>query len=246
MLEKQTSVTQQYKKVNLSANGDVISLGKKKQQSHDSGKADISGIFSEYVFAASAFIIVFLEAPMSSSMFLNKTFHFAALASAVAFWAFGVSSSFAAGASSNPSATVIVPIAIINSADLVFGKFAPGDGGDVTVATDGARTANGPILSSVGSTPAAAKFDVTGDNSATYGITWSGAAMLTDSVSSETMALSKISDFTAAGVTTGEVTSGELGAGGVQSIYLGGVLSVTSDQANGTYIGDVIATVEYN
>jgi len=184
---------------------------------------------------------------MNSSIFLNKTFRFAALASAFALCAFGASSSFAAGATSNSSATVIVPIAITSSADLNFGKFAPGGGGDVTVATDGVRTASGPILSSVGSTPtAAAKFDVTGGNSATYGITWSGAAMLTDSVSSEAMALSKISDLTAAGVTTGEVTSGELGADGAQSIYLGGELSVTSGQANGTYIGDVTATVEYN
>jgi hypothetical protein len=183
---------------------------------------------------------------MNSSIFLNKTFRRAALASAFALWAFGAPSSFAAGATSSSSATVIVPIAITSSEDLSFGKFAPGGGGYVTVATDGVRTASGPILSSAGSTPAAAKFDVTGDNRATYGITWSGAAMLTNSVSSEAMALSKISDLTAAGVTNGEVTSGELGAGGAQSIYLGGELSVTSGQANGTYIGDVTATVEYN
>jgi spore coat protein U-like protein len=60
------------------------------------------------------------------------------------------------------------------------------------------------------------------------------------------MALSKISDFTAAGITNGEVTSGELGAGGAQSIYLGGELSVTAGQATGTYTGDVTVTVEYN
>jgi len=183
---------------------------------------------------------------MNSSIFFNKTFRFAALASTVALWGFGASDSFAAGATSNSSATVIVPIVITQSADLNFGKFLPGGGGDVIVATDGARTANGPILSSAGSTPAAAKFDVTGDNSATYGITWSGAATLTDSVSSDAMALSKISDFTVAGVTTGEVTSGELGAGGAQSIYLGGELSVTAGQATGTYTGDVTVTVEYN
>ena len=128
----------------------------------------------------------------------------------------------------------------------MFGKFAPGGGGTVIVSTDGTRTTTGPILSNIGSSPAAAKFDVAGDNDATYGITWGGAAELTDAVSSEVMALNKISDLTAAGVTTGEVTSGELGAGGAQSIYLGGELSVTSGQANGTYIGEVTATVEYN
>jgi spore coat protein U-like protein len=182
---------------------------------------------------------------MHSFIFFNK-FIFAALASAVALWVFGASSSFAAGATSRSSATVIAPIVITHVTDLNFGEFAPGGGGNVTVATDGARTASGPILSFAGSTPAAAKFDVTGNNSATYGITWSGAATLTDSVSSEAMAMSKISDLNAAGVTTGEVTSGELSAGGAQSIYLGGELSVTSGQSSGTYIGDVTVTVEYN
>jgi hypothetical protein len=184
---------------------------------------------------------------MDSSIFFNRTFRFAALASVVALGAFGASNSFAAkAAASNSSATVIVPIAITKSADLVFGKFAPGGGGEVTVATDGARTATGPILSISGSTPTAAKFNVTGDKNSTYGITWGGAAVPTDSVSSETMALSKISDLTASGATTGEVSSGTLNGSGAQTIYLGGELTVTSGQADGTYTGDVTATVEYN
>jgi hypothetical protein len=185
---------------------------------------------------------------MNTSILFNKSFRFAALASVVALGAFGAPNSFAAkAAASNSSSTVIVPIAITKSADLNFGKFAPGAGGEVTVATDGARTASGPILSSVGSTPTAAKFDVTGDNRATYSITWGGAAKLTDSgASSQTVALSKISDLTAGGATTGEVETGTLDGSGDQSIYLGGKLSVGRDQAEGTYTGDVTATVEYN
>jgi hypothetical protein len=191
--------------------------------------------------------MVYSGITMNSSIFFNKTFRFAALASAVALGAFGASNSFAAkAAASNSSATVIVPIQISKTTDLVFGKFAPGAGGKVTVATDGARTTTGPILSVSGATPTAAKFDVTGDNNSTYGITWSGAAVLTDSVSSETMALSKISDLTAAGVTTGEISSGTLSGSGAQSIYLGGELTVGVAQADGTYAGDVTATVEYN
>jgi len=184
---------------------------------------------------------------MNSSIFFNRTFRFAALASVVALGAFGASNSFAAkAAASNSSATVIVPIAITKSVDLIFGKFAPNAGGEVTVATDGARTTTGPILSVSGATPTAAKFDVTGDNDSTYGITWSGAALLTDSVSSETMALSKISDLTAAGATSGEVGTGTLSGTGAQSIYLGGELTVGASQADGNYTGDVTATVEYN
>jgi hypothetical protein len=185
---------------------------------------------------------------MDSSIFFNRTFRFTALASVVALGAFGASNSFAAkAAASNSSATVIVPIAITKSADLVFGKFAPGAGGQVTVATDGARTTTGPILSISGSTPTAAKFNVTGDKNSTYGITWGGVAVPTDSAGTpNTMALSKISDLTASGATTGEVSSGTLNGSGAQSIYLGGELTVTSGQADGTYTGDVTATVEYN
>ncbi|CAM3341343.1 DUF4402 domain-containing protein [Halomonas lysinitropha] len=183
---------------------------------------------------------------MNSSAFIRKNFRLTVLASVVALGAFGASSSFAASATTNVSSTVIEPIAITKSADLVFGKFAPGAGGSVTVDTAGTRSATGAILSTVGSSPTAAKFDVTGDNDATYSITWGGVTELTDSESTETMALTKISDLTAGGATTGEVDAGVLSATGAQSIYLGGTLTVGGTQAAGTYTGDVTATVEYN
>ncbi len=186
---------------------------------------------------------------MNSSIFVHKGFRRVALASVVALGAFSASNSFAAEATTSSSATVIEPIAITKAigTDLLFGKFAPGAGGSVTVATDGARTATGAILSSVGSAPAAAKFDVTGDNDATYGITWGGATDLIDSATTpNTMALARISDLAGTGATTGEVTTGTLGTGGTQSIYLGGTLTVGASQTPGTYTGNVTVTVEYN
>jgi hypothetical protein len=187
---------------------------------------------------------------MNSSIFQSKIFRRAALASIVALGAFGASNSFAAAKSTASTATVIAPIGITKTADLVFGKFAPDAVvvGTVTVDTSGARTATGgAILSTIGSTPTAAQFDVTGDNNATYTITWSGAASLSDGAGTpNTMVLTKISDLTAGGAVTGEVTGGTLGTGGTQSIYLGGVLDVGIAQAAGTYTGDVTATVEYN
>lgn len=152
---------------------------------------------------------------------------------------------FAAGATTTSTATVIEPIAITKTADLVFGDFAPGAGGTVTVATDGTRTVSGAILSTAGATPTAAKFDVTGNADSTYSISLTPAAALTDSVSTETMALSVFSDLTAGGATSGTVASGTL-TGGAQSIYLGGELTVGATQAAGTYTGDVTVTVEYN
>jgi hypothetical protein len=184
---------------------------------------------------------------MNTSFLLNKTFRRAALASAIALGIFGASNSFALkSATSNSSADVIVPIEIAKSADLNFGRFAPGTGGSVTISTSGARTASGTILSTINSSPLAGQFDVKGDVDATYTITFSGAEVLTDSVSTETMTLDKISNLVGGDTTTGEVTEGKLDASGEQSIFLGGKLTVSSDQAAGNYIGDVTATVEYN
>lgn len=182
-----------------------------------------------------------------TTLFHNNNLRRAALASVVALGALGASNSFAAGASTTSTATVIAPIAITKAADLAFGKFARGAGGTVTVSTSGARTASGTILSTVGSTPTAAQFNVTGDGAATYSITWSGDTQLTTGVggAGETMALARISDLTAGNATSGEVTSGTLTAG-AQSIYLGGTLTVGAAQVAGAYTGSVTATVEYN
>ncbi len=185
---------------------------------------------------------------MNSSTFIRKNFRRTALASIVALGAFGASNSFAADATTSATGTVIVPIAITKSADLVFGKFAPGTAlGTVMVTTDGNRTASGDvILSSVDSSPTAAQFDVTGDGAATYSISWPLTSELTNTGgTSETMALERISSFTADGATTGDISTGTL-TDGTQSFYLGGILDVAGAQAAGTYTGDVSVTVEYN
>lgn len=183
---------------------------------------------------------------MNASIFSRNNFRHAALAAVIATGTFGASNSFAVGASTDASATVITPIAITKTVDLVFGSFARGAGGTVTVSTSGARTASGTILSAIGSSPTAARFDVTGDADATYSIDWSGVSVLTDPVSLETMALAKTSDLTGGNAINGEVATGTLSAGGAQSIYLGGVLTVGALQAAGDYAGNVTVTVEYN
>ena len=151
----------------------------------------------------------------------------------------------AASDSPTATATVIVPIAIVKAADMSFGKFARGAGGTVTVSTSGARTASGTILSTNGSTPAAARFNVTGEASATYGITHTGSTDLTNGAS-DTMALAKFSDLTAAGATSGNPATGALDGTGAQSIYVGGTLTVAANQPIGVYTGTVTVAVEYN
>ena len=186
---------------------------------------------------------------MNSSTFIRKNFRRTALASIVALGAFGTSNSFAAEATTSATGTVIVPIEIANEFDLSFGKFAPGAGGSVTIDTAGSRTGDGVILSSVDSSPAAAKFNVSGDNNATYGITWGGVDVMSETGEpTNTMALATFSDFTGGGGTTGDVAleGGTLSDTGAQSIYLGGTLTVGANQAAGDYTGDVSVTVEYN
>ena len=153
---------------------------------------------------------------------------------------------FAANATATATATVITPIAITKAVDLSFGKFAHGTGGSVAVSNSGARSTPlaGPILSAVGSTPTAARFDVVGDNLATYSIVIAADATIVSGANS--MALAVTSDLTGANVTAGNVASGTLSGAGVQSIFVGGALTVGAAQASGAYTGNIVVTVEYN
>lgn len=191
---------------------------------------------------------------MKSGKFLafNRRVLNAALASVVLLGSAGVvSNAYAASATSTATSTVIAPIGITAPVVLSFGKFAPGAGGSVTISNSGARTGTGVILSSTSSTQTAARFDVTGEASTTYAITPSGVTALTGISGAaltlpSTMALAKTSDLTGANVTTGTVAAGTLSAGGTQSIYVGGTLTVGAAQPAGVYTGAVTVTVEYN
>lgn len=191
---------------------------------------------------------------MKSGKFLafNRRVLNAALASVVLLGSAGVvSNAYAASATSTATSTVIAPIGITAPVVLSFGKFAPGAGGSVTISNSGARTGTGVILSSTSSTQTAARFDVTGEASTTYAITPSGVTALTGISGAaltlpSTMALAKTSDLTGANVTTGTVAAGTLTAGGTQSIYVGGTLTVGAAQPAGVYTGAVTVTVEYN
>lgn len=153
------------------------------------------------------------------------------------------SSAAAAEASATASATVVTPIAIAIGANLSFGSFAPGVGGTVTVNTGGVRSASGPILSSAVAA-SAARFDISGQAGLSYAITHDGSSEL--SSGGATMALVKFSDLAGANGAAGNVMTGMLSAGGVQSLFVGGKLTVGAAQQAGSYSGTVVATVEYN
>jgi hypothetical protein len=148
-------------------------------------------------------------------------------------------------ATATSTSTVVTPIAIANSANLSFGDIAGGSSaGTVTVSPDGTRGVTGGTVA-VGGTPSAAKFDVTGQAGLTYAIDFSTTSTTLTS-GGNTMAFATVSDLTGGAITSGNVSSGTLSAGGTQTIFVGGTLTVGANQAAGTYNGTINVAVNYN
>lgn len=106
---------------------------------------------------------------MSSSAFIRKNFRRTVLASFVAIGAFVASSSFATNGSTTITDTVIQANSMKNPFDLDFGQVAEG------------------------SAVPAALFNVTSAADANYNIVWTDDEALTNPVSTETMAIVRIS-----------------------------------------------------
>lgn len=150
----------------------------------------------------------------------------------------GSGSAIAADDTALATGTVVSPIAITKTADLVFGSFAPGaTGGTVTISTAGARDKSGDVFLA-GTAGGAAKFDVTGEGGLNYSITLE-TTPLVRAGGGGTMNFTVSSDITSG-------TLGGTGSNGAQSFFVGGVLTVAAGQAPGNYAGSVKATVAYN
>lgn len=163
----------------------------------------------------------------------------AALASALVLGGagFGVNA-YAASATGNATATVIAPIAISNTADLAFGKFAASTGGTVVMSPASGRTATSAVVLSTVTPGAAASFNVTGDNNATYAITLPGTATITHTNTIDTMSVGTFTSTPSA--------TGTLSGAGAETVAVGGTLTVASAQLAGAYTGTFSVTVEYN
>lgn len=153
-------------------------------------------------------------------------------------------------ATASATAVVLTPIAVTKFADMAFGNLVAGND-DVTISTSGARTKSGTTgLPSGGTTPAAARFDVTGSGAATFSIDYTGSDSVLTS-GSDTMAIAWISEAVAtSGGSTGKTATttdatGTL-ASGAAYIFVGAKLTVGSTQPAGTYTGVVKVTVAYN
>lgn len=155
-------------------------------------------------------------------------------------------------ANATVTATILTAIAVTKATDMNFGYILPNTTGTATLATDGARTASGPTLVA-GITPTAAKFDVTGDSSATFSIAYTGSSTTLSDGATHTMAIDFITEAVSGsgGAATGktatgtDATTGTLSSGAAV-IYAGGQLSVDAAQTPGVYTGTLVVTVAYN
>ena len=147
------------------------------------------------------------------------------------------------------SGTIVTPIAIQSNTELNFGNIAVnGSEGSVTLAsTDSGRStdaANNVTLPSVGGTVSAATFDVTGQANYAYSISLPDSPfnIQNSGDTDETMSVSAFES------TPTVSAGGSLDSSGDQTISVGATLTVSGNQAAGTYTSDTgfDVTVNYN
>lgn len=178
---------------------------------------------------------------------LNTQKHVRRLALASALMAGGLVAvnGMAADDTADVSATVVVPITIVQVTDMAFGAFAApvaGAGADaIVLATDGdISNAGGAVLIGGGAGAAVASFTIGGEATLTFDVEVVTTTQPTNGV--ETMTLTPQWDFTAgagANPPTGTI-------GTDVTLLVGGSLAVAEEQDPGAYAGVITATVEYN
>jgi hypothetical protein len=160
----------------------------------------------------------------------------------------------AATANLTATATVITPIAITQTVPLAFGSFSTSEAAQtVAVSAAGGRTATGALLS-MKTSPTAAAFTITGEESYTFALTMPAAAQtLTHTDNTSTMAVVLTAPTAASGYTaivgTGTAWTGVIGKIDdlTHTLFtVGGTLTTVAAQTPGVYSGSYAVTVEYN
>jgi hypothetical protein len=138
-------------------------------------------------------------------------------------------------------AKIVAAIAISNTADLNFGSVVASVAGGTVVLAPSAgangRTATGVTLSNTTGV-SAARFTVTGEAGAGYGVTLPGDSDVTLTGAGDPMTITAFTSSPSG-------TNGLLTAG-TQTLYVGGTLNVGASQAAGSYAGTFDVTVTYN
>lgn len=144
----------------------------------------------------------------------------------------------AATISANSSVTIVKPMALTKTADLVFGSLAPTKkAGTVTMSPAGIRTSKDVILSPT-ATGHAATFNLTGIANAIFSIILPHSTTLTGPGASM-----KVSAFTSTPSQRRPVT---FNRNGTATLAIGAKLAVGANQTPGTYTGIFSITVNYN
>lgn len=145
---------------------------------------------------------------------------------------------FAASITAPVSARIISTVNLLTLSGMRFGEVSASNmPGTIVLEPGGARTSNqgATLNSAVPGGPAS--FEVIGDPSSTFIITLPVSVTLT-SASGENMEVDRFTSLPAA--------TGQLDAGGRQTLFVGGTLNVNANQLYGNYSGVMSVTVEYN
>lgn len=141
-----------------------------------------------------------------------------------------------ADATARVTATIITPISIEKTADLLFGKIVKSDaGGTVVIDTEDNAVYTGVTEFANNINVSAAKFTVKGNAGNRYSIS------LPTSIT--------ISETGGATMTVNHFTSSPdvvIASNGTQTLSVGATLNVGADQAAGEYAGEFTVTVAYN
>ncbi len=138
--------------------------------------------------------------------------------------------------SANASATVVAPVTLVKTADLLFGSVAPASfaTGTVTIDPNGGRMSANVVLSSMGlGNPAS--FYLTGDPGAGFSINLPSSITLTGP--GNPMQLNAF--------TSSPTSIGTFSPSGTATINVGGTLTVGANQAAGIYLGSFSISVDY-
>lgn len=134
------------------------------------------------------------------------------------------------------SATVVAPVTLVKTADLLFGSVAPASfaPGTVTIYPAGGRISTNVVLSSMHlGNPAS--FYLTGNPGAGFSINLPSSITLTGPGNSM-----QLTTFTSSPASTGSFN-----ASGNATINVGGTLTIGANQAAGVYSGSFSITVDY-
>ena len=138
--------------------------------------------------------------------------------------------------SANAGATVVAPVTLVKTADLLFGSVAPASfaSGTVTVDPTGGRISSNVVLSSM-NLGSPASFYLTGNPGAGFSINLPSSITLTGPGNSM-----QLTTFTSS-----PASIGSFNVSGNATINVGGTLTVGANQAGGVYSGSFSITVDY-